>query len=316
MISASYTYDYQGHMPIGPTCVLADVKAQGAVIITSSQDSYVARPRTAALLGLPQNVVRFVYYEGGSCFGGHPGRYDAPPAAAVISQLAGKPVRLQYMRWDEHGWDAYGPNLLADVKAGVDANGKIVGYENTQWTMPGAGMARTRETTEELVGLGPADGRPDPELAPGTRGPNAYTIPNRRGIGKAVPMLNGGYLKMAPMRAPSSPNNFPAEVMIDELRVRRKDGSDRVPDPQREHAADDRLADAAREDREVGDEGRRLEPVEQGTSSAGEGWRSRTRAASRSRSSWTRRQAGSRCCTWTASWTSASRSAPALSTTR
>ena len=34
---------------------------------------------------------------------------DARQAAALMSQLAGKPVRLQFMRWDEHGWDNYGP---------------------------------------------------------------------------------------------------------------------------------------------------------------------------------------------------------------
>jgi CO/xanthine dehydrogenase Mo-binding subunit len=216
VLSGTYTYGYQGHMPIGPTCLLADVRAQGALIITSSQDSYVARPRVAAVLGLPQNVVRFKYYEGGSCFGGHPGRYDAPPAAAVISQLVGKPVRLQYMRWDEHGWDAYGPTLLADVRAGIDANGKLVGYENVHSTMPGAGMARIRETTEETLGQGPLTAAEIPISGPNT-GPGAYTIPNRRGLGKAVPMLNGGYLKQAPMRDPGSPNNFPAEVMLDEL---------------------------------------------------------------------------------------------------
>jgi CO/xanthine dehydrogenase Mo-binding subunit len=216
VLSASYTYDYQGHMPIGPTCLLADVQSNGALIITSSQDSYVARPRVAAVLGLPANVVRFKYYEGGSCFGGHPGRYDAPPAAAVISQAVGKPVRLQYMRWDEHGWDAYGPSLLADVRAGIDASGKLVGYDNTHWTMPGAGMARIRETTEELVGQGPLSAAQIP-ISNANTGPSGYTIPNRRGLGKAVPMVNGGYLKQAPMRDPGSPNNFPAEVMIDEL---------------------------------------------------------------------------------------------------
>ena len=32
-----------------------------------------------------------------------------------------------------------------------------------------------------------------------------------------MPVLNGGYLKTAPLRSPSSPTNFPAEQMIDEL---------------------------------------------------------------------------------------------------
>ena len=30
------------------------------------------------------------------------------------------------MRWDEHGWDNYGPAQLMDVRGGVDAKGKIV----------------------------------------------------------------------------------------------------------------------------------------------------------------------------------------------
>ena len=50
-----------------------------------------------------------------------------------MSQAVGRPVRVQYMRWDEHGWDNYGPAHLADVRAGVDANGKLVAYEYHGW---------------------------------------------------------------------------------------------------------------------------------------------------------------------------------------
>ena len=52
------------------------------------------------------------YWEGASTFGNSPARFDAGEAAAVMSQLAGAPVRLQFMRWDEHGWDNYGPAIL------------------------------------------------------------------------------------------------------------------------------------------------------------------------------------------------------------
>ena len=38
-----------------------------------------------------------------------------------MSALTGKPVRLQFMRWDEHGWDNYGPAQMTDIRAGVDA---------------------------------------------------------------------------------------------------------------------------------------------------------------------------------------------------
>ena len=46
-----------------------------------------------------------------------------------MSQAVGKPVRVQFMRWDEHGWDQFGPAQVTDIRAGIDANGKIVGYD-------------------------------------------------------------------------------------------------------------------------------------------------------------------------------------------
>ena len=62
---------------------------------------------------------------------------DVAEAAAIMSQLVGKPVRLQFMRWDEHGWDNYGPAHMVDLTAGIDAHGNIVGYSYV------AGRSRT-----------------------------------------------------------------------------------------------------------------------------------------------------------------------------
>ena len=42
------------------------------------------------------------YVEGSSVYGTSP-YDDANQSAAVMSQLAGAPVRLQWMRWDEQG---------------------------------------------------------------------------------------------------------------------------------------------------------------------------------------------------------------------
>ena len=38
-------------------------------------------------------------------------------------------MRVQFMRWDDHGWDQFGPAQATDIRAGIDANGKIVGYD-------------------------------------------------------------------------------------------------------------------------------------------------------------------------------------------
>ena len=42
------------------------------------------------------------------------------------------------MRWDEHGWDNYGPPFLHDIRGGVDAQGNIVAIEDTQFGVPAA----------------------------------------------------------------------------------------------------------------------------------------------------------------------------------
>ena len=42
-----------------------------------------------------------------------------------MSRAVGKPVRVQWMREDEHGWEPKGPAQLITVRAGVDAQGNV-----------------------------------------------------------------------------------------------------------------------------------------------------------------------------------------------
>jgi CO/xanthine dehydrogenase Mo-binding subunit len=211
VLSQTYQYDYQMHGPIGPCCSVAAVTPTSALVITNTQGTFRLRTFMAKALNMTEPQIRIQYVEGSSAFG-HCESDDAACAAAITSQLlGGTPVRLQFMRWDDHGWDNYGPQGLWDVKAGIDVNGKIVGYDNAVWAMSGTNSG---ETTTELAGFGPLTTL---GVAAGNSGPTAYNIANRRGVGKSVPVLNGGYLKTAPLRSPSSPNNFPAEQMIDEL---------------------------------------------------------------------------------------------------
>src|SRR4029079_7186108 len=117
--SSSYRCPYQGHLAFAPNCALADVGTNGALVYSSTQNVYNARAMLADVLGMPKEKVRVQYYEGSGTFG-RSCYEDAAQAAAIMSQVLGKPVRVQYMRWDEHGWDNYGPAHLADVRAGID----------------------------------------------------------------------------------------------------------------------------------------------------------------------------------------------------
>jgi nicotinate dehydrogenase subunit B len=212
--SASYQLPYQAHLPFGPNCALADVGPDGALVMSSTQDVYNSRRMLAEVLGLPAAKVRVQYYEGSGTFG-HSCYEDAAQAAAIMSQLAGKPVRVQFMRWDEHGWDNFGPAHVADVRAAVDAGGRIVAYEYHGWQHGW----HVDETSHELALRTPPKER--------TSGSNSiivnrmstgamYAIPNRRVVSHAVPML--GLLKGSPLRSPMDMHySFASEQVIDEL---------------------------------------------------------------------------------------------------
>jgi nicotinate dehydrogenase subunit B len=151
-------------------------------------------------------------FEGSGCYG-HSCYDDAAHAAAVLSQAVGKPVRVQFMRWDEHGWDNYAPSQISEVRAGIDANGKVVAYDYTAWAQ---GWMST-ETSQELIGKSVAP----PFAFPDTENTGAqYAIANRRVVNKAVPAWNAGFLKTVWMRAPGAPQAlFASEQVIDDLAV-------------------------------------------------------------------------------------------------
>ncbi|MEE8531439.1 MAG: molybdopterin cofactor-binding domain-containing protein, partial [Hyphomicrobium sp.] len=130
--AATYRGAYQGHIPFSPNCAVADVGVDQALVQCATQDVYRTRDELARVIGLPPESVRVQYYESSGTFGRS--CYDvAAEAAAILSQAVGRPVRVQFMRWDEHGWDNYGPAHLAEVRAGVDAEGLLVAYEYHGW---------------------------------------------------------------------------------------------------------------------------------------------------------------------------------------
>jgi CO/xanthine dehydrogenase Mo-binding subunit len=214
-LEKSYSFHYTGHLPIGPSCCVAHVTPQGARIFTNTQDAYGTRTQvfnalTAIGKPLPQNRIRVSYYEGGSTYGSSPYN-DAVQAAAVLSSLAGAPVRLQFMRWDEHGWDNYGPAQLTDVRAAVTADGTLTAFE---WTQFGQVHYSTQSTEQQVSGQAQFgnQGRLESTIN-GTQ----YSIANRKVIGKTVPLEDNSF-KVSFLRAPDALQSaFASEQMVDEL---------------------------------------------------------------------------------------------------
>jgi CO/xanthine dehydrogenase Mo-binding subunit len=226
-VSATYKYHYNNFVPIGPHAAVADVNGTTSATVFGMGESISAGTTSSGLayvLGIPPNMVRYVWYEGASMFGG--GQFaEAAEQAAVISQAIGKPVRMQWMRWDQTGWDSYGPSQMYDVTMGANAAGNITVADWVAYGQAGSSI----DETQRLLGLAswaavPGSGGPTPSdtgvygvtgTYPTGYGPS-YQY-QRRVLAKSQP-LYGGSLKSSALRAPNAPQSyFASEQIVDEL---------------------------------------------------------------------------------------------------
>ncbi len=129
IIEGEYEYPTQSHASTGPACGLADVRDGEATVWTSTQKPHYARDGVADILGLPPDKVRAIWMFGTGSYGRND-QGDATADAAVLSQHLKKPVRVQYMRHEGLAWDPKGTASVNRSRAGLDANGKVIAYEN------------------------------------------------------------------------------------------------------------------------------------------------------------------------------------------
>jgi nicotinate dehydrogenase subunit B len=129
VIEGEYEYPTHSHASSGPGCGLADVRADGATIWTSTQKPHYAQEGIAELLGLPVESVHVIWTHGTGSYGRND-QGDATADAAVLSQYLGRPVRVQYMRHEGTAWDPKGTATVNRSRVGLDVSGKVIAYEN------------------------------------------------------------------------------------------------------------------------------------------------------------------------------------------
>ncbi len=184
---ATYFTPYQMHAAIGPSCAVADVRSAPdpvtgiqATIWSGTQGVTLLQGAIAQLLGLPAPAVHVIYVEASGCYG-HNGADDAAADAALLSQAVDAPVRVQWMRPDEHGWEPLGPAMVHAMQGGLDSQGNVVAWEHTLWTQthstrPG-GRAGNLLAGQEL-GFPPQAESPTGGNLGGRNSKVNYTFPN------------------------------------------------------------------------------------------------------------------------------------------
>ena len=215
-VRATYRWPFQLHASIGPSCAVADVRGSAATVYSSTQGAHQLVAPLAALLGIPGDSVRVVFTEGSGCYG-HNGADDVAGDAALLSQVVGRPVRVQWSREDENAWEPEGPAMLFEMAGAVGADGKISAWTYDAWT-PTHGARPTRDPATLVAGALVAGTAPTGEFFSGGGERNArttYALPNERVT--SHPVLSFP-IRTSSLRGLGSPqNSFANESFMDEL---------------------------------------------------------------------------------------------------
>jgi nicotinate dehydrogenase subunit B len=139
-LAATYDFAIHTHGSIGPSCAVADIADGKLTCWSASQATHSLRKQLATMLSLPVEDVRCIYLDGSGCYGRN-GHEDAAADAALLAKAVGRPVRVQWSRADEHGWDPKGPPILIDLRAGMDSFGNVTAWES-EFFCPQSGPIR------------------------------------------------------------------------------------------------------------------------------------------------------------------------------
>ncbi len=229
-LSATYQLPFLKHAPIGPTMALAEVRADGMVCVyTHTQNPQALRTSIAHMLSTSVDHVVVRTFSGPGHYGrSNGGNAGAEDEAVILSQAVGKPVRVQWMRHDDLQWSTQSSAAFSDVQIGIDANGKIAGYEIDHY-MPAmqddrlvgailAGLPTSASPSDKGSIFGVANAMHDPWIYDGA----PVVLERAYGthqVGQKSSPLNVG-LRDHSMRTPGQyQQNFPRESAITEAAV-------------------------------------------------------------------------------------------------
>ena len=220
-IEATYHRPYHMHGSIGPSCGVAHLQDGKLTVWAHNQGAYPLRQAVSELVRLPEDKIRCIHMEGPGCYG-HNGADDAGGDAALLAvAFPGRPVRVQWMREDEHAWEPYGSAMVTKARVALDDGGNIVDWQYDVWSMshstrPGGGRSLAASWYREQPQTLPPSRVPSGSESDGNRNSKPpYKLPSVRVIHHHVKDMP---LRVSALRGLGAYMNvFSIESLMDEI---------------------------------------------------------------------------------------------------
>jgi CO/xanthine dehydrogenase Mo-binding subunit len=213
---ATYRWPFQLHGMLGPSCAVADVRGDSVTVWSGTQGPFRTRKSLSDLLHIPEKNIRVIFREESGCYG-RLSPDDAPHDAVLLSRAVGKPVRVQWTRADEHGWEPKGPAQFISVRAGVDGQGNLVAWDYMERGFPWTESAINPLLAGRQIGMksvNPGQGNGN------AGGGEAYEFENQRVVAALIPWSQDPPtpLRTSNLRAPGDlARTFASESLLDEI---------------------------------------------------------------------------------------------------
>lgn len=206
-LDRTYVWPYHMHGSIGPSCAVADVRADGITVWTGSQNPYPLQNDLAVLTGLPKERIDVIRFEAAGCYGRNCAD-DVVADAVLLSRAVGAPVRVQLTREQEHLWEPKGAAQLIDIKGGLGPGGSLKAYDFHTWypsnAAPTLALLLTGRIPNQPATLRMGDRTALPSYTYENMRLTAYDMP---------PIVRASWLR----GVSAMPNVFAHESYIDEL---------------------------------------------------------------------------------------------------
>lgn len=222
-VAATYRKPYIAHASIGPSCAVARYDGNRFEIWSHSQGIFPLRGDMVKCLRVPLERIVVHHADGAGCYG-HNGADDVALDAALLARaVSPRPVKVQWMREEEFGWEPFGPAMVMKLAASADAAGNVVDWRHEVWSNPhsnrsGRGAGSTLIAAPHLADPVPVSPPVDMPLPSGASHRNAiplYEFPNQH---VARHLITDTPLRVSALRALGGfANVFAIESMMDEL---------------------------------------------------------------------------------------------------